>query len=273
MSAKVVLFFKAASGYGWSETYYTTATGSTLTSALSSLITNRMALSGSDTSCIRARIATGTKRIVQVLAAGGGSGVPGSQAPPTSAQEVALVMLLSGTVPTAQYNRKFLKGIPERVISENTFVPDSSYNTAMNTFLAFLTSGLWSVQGRINTAGPKFAIVSLTPTPPRGVSANVAPTFPAVLNGSTVRITGVAIPGYNGLKVVESQTAGPAPLLQLGGAAPPAIPPLAQGFINTENLNDVAVNASAITAVSRRASGGPFGRSRGRRATLYSLRR
>lgn len=272
MSNRVTLFFRANSGYGWSESYYTSATGSLLTTQISALISRRMQLSGTDVSCTHARINTGSKRLVQVLTAGGGSGIQGSQPTPTCAEEVALTVLLQAT--TFQYNRKFLRGIPERVVSENTFVPDSPYTTVLSNYLTFLTSSGFSIQGRLGKAGPVSPILTLTPTPPRGVNLTVDPTFGPVNVGDLVKIAQVAIPGYNGFKVVQKVTAGASILIMLGGAAPAATPPVGQGIVTPYLAPfDLGLATAVVEGVTRRAAGRFFGLSLGRRKTLYSLRR
>lgn len=270
MSNKVTLWFRADSGYGWSETYYTNASPSNWNTQVNALISRRMALSGTDVFCTRARINTGTQRVVQILAAGGGSGFQGSQPRPTCSETVALMVRLQAAA--GEFNMKFVRGIPERVISQNTFVPDTLYSGQVAQYLNQLTNGTWSVQGRLNSAGAAQPMNTIQPVPPRGVSFQCPGLTLAV--GNVVRISQISVPGYNGQKVVTGvSTVGGTTTYTVGGAAPPVAPPLGQGLCRLLGQVDQPVATAVVVAVSSREAGRFFGLSRGRRATLYSLRR
>jgi len=269
-SQQLTLFFASSSGFGWTETYNTTAAGSALAPLVQSLINARALILGEDCSITRTRLRTGTKRQVIIGTAGGGTGVIGSQHVPTCSEEVALECLFQSNA--GGFNRKFIRGIPEAVISSNQYIVTSDFDPYLRAYLNLMKAGQFNVVGRLNTAGPKLAIQTITPTPPRGFTMQ-APGLVAP-NGSVLRLSQVAIPGYNNNKVVQMQTAGPTTLFFMGGAAPAATPPLDQGMVQLYGLPyDNTITAANISSVSRRAAGRPFGPSRGRRPTLYSLRR
>jgi len=273
MSIPVVLFMKNATGYGWSERFWyagPTDTASLVTN-VQQLVVARAAILTNTCVIIRSRVANpgGVKRN-PVVFTGNGAGTPGTETPPTASSEVALLILYQNI--GVGFNRAFLRGIPERVVNVDTYAPDAAFNTNLNTFTAVLFNGLWNVRGHLSSAPQtSYHLSTIIPTPPRGWTAIPTPDFPGGL-GQQLRVTGAVIPGYNGIKTITGvNTAGT--LLTFGGAAPPVTDISLNILATTLGAFDAPLLTAQPVGISRRAAGRPFGPSRGRRQTLYSLRR
>lgn len=269
-SKKVTLFFQDADGFGWSETYYCSqSSDSLLLAAVNGLVISRMGLSTTNVICTHGRIATATKKLVTIIPLNNGAGIPGQQPIPTDAPEVALKVQLIST--GFGFNRKMLRGIPDRVVQDNTFVPDDDYIIVMNAFRTYLLSQGFNAVGRLGTGTGATPIDTITPTPPRGFS--FISNLTAIV-GDTVRVTQVMVPGYNGIKIVVDKTAsGSRFLYTVGGAAPAVAPSPATGKAEKQGQYDQPLTSVVYDGVTRRAAGRPFGHSRGRRATTWPLRR
>lgn len=273
----VTLFFSGPSGYGWSERFWInpTLTGTALTFEVQGLINNRAGILTSNCRIVRARIQTSQVRNPQIYIPPGLGGTPGTETPPTSEQEVALLALAQA--PGVGYQRPFLRGIPDRIVSADAYMPDMTFSNNFDMFAALLTDGNWFVNGNLGSSPTHSTISELTPLPPRGFMFYIGVTLTGLQIGSVVRVHGAAVPGYNGLKRVTNilPPVPPATLTQVtvGGAAPPIGDNAPSPYITLESLSNSVITSCVTLRISRRAAGRPFGQLRGRRATLYSLRR
>lgn len=270
-SRKCVLSIKGSSGYGYSETYY--YNGATDLPTMSGIVQNLAAaraqmLSGAY-SVSHARVQGAIARQVITILLNGGAGYIGTLTIPSAPQEVAVEVILQGS--TGHYNRKFLRGLPLNVVSGDNFTPDSAFTSGANTWTAQLTGfSNWNIQGRPQSNSP-FSITGLQPTPPRGFTG--ISTGLVLSNGSVYRISKSSVSGYNGLKTVTQVLDVPTGLYQFGGAAPGAADVNNNSKIQSTQPYDTPIASTVFVGLSRRAGGSPFGRSRGRRQTQYSLRR
>jgi hypothetical protein len=198
----------------------------------------------------------------------------GTQPSPTLPTDVAVVFLLSDS--NGRRNPIFLRGVPERVVALEEFVPDGNYTAAVQAWANFLvTNGLFKVRSQLGGAGFKGNVNLLEAATPKGIILSV-PLQDTVLSvGTMVRISGVGIPGYNGYKaVVQKLTAtNTSNRYLLGGASPINDPdPLGTYTYRTYQQSQDSVASVVFDRVGRRETGRPFGLSRGRRPTLFTLR-
>jgi hypothetical protein len=133
-----------------------------------------------------------------------------------------------------------------------------------------LNGGNWNVVGTLGSPIKQYPITagSLAPASPRGIFAAISNLTTPV--GGKVRIHGAKVPGYNGLKTVTQFTAPN--LFTFGGAAPPVADNSGNAYATAIATYDSLITNVSVSGATRRGAGRPFGLSRGRRATLYSLR-
>jgi hypothetical protein len=270
MSVRLTLFFRSPDGYGWSETYnYNGGTSDpTMLTNLNILINARIGILTSSCVISHARVATTTKRNPRIFALTPTSGVAGLETPPTDAEEVALMVRLNAGI--TNFNRIFVRGIPERVTQANSYIPDSTFAAEMLVYLTLLQSGLYNAVGTIGSPTVTFPMGALTPLLPRGYSFTL-PT-PALTVGQRIHVKLSKIFGYNGFKTVTQIIAVTPPIIHVGGASPNAPDTTGSPVLSTVTVQDNPITAAFVQGVTRRAAGRPFGPSRGRRQTVLSLR-
>ncbi len=270
MSVSCILFFKDSTGYGWSERFWYAGTTSdpTFTNNINALINARCLILTSTCFVTHVRVASSISRAPYIFAQPAG-GVPGGETPPTAPSEVALLarLIAGGTSP--YFNRPFLRGIPERVVASDNFVTDNTFDTNLIGFFNVLKNGNWNVQGRLtNAPNPLQPISTLTPLPPRGFNFSAAANIFAV--GDIVRIRGARVPGYNGLKSITARNPA-GTLYEAGGAAAPVVDTGLSPTAQLQKSFDLTIAITNIEGLTRRGAGRPFGLTRGRKQTLYSL--
>jgi hypothetical protein len=275
MSHKVTLIMNGPDKYSWSESFYYNGPvdTTTLDTNVAALITGRAAILTSNCTIIRARCATTFYRNPHIIIPNNGAGAPGNEMPPTAEQEVALLYLIQGN-PNG-YSRPFLKGIPSRIINGDSYAPDAAWNANLTTFVNTLLNGLWNVVGVNSTMTPlQYPMAVLSGTPPRGYTFTY--TVPvggaSLVVGQIIRVAGTNVPGYAGLKRVV-KIGGAGGLVTVGGAAPPVDDEATSPYFTTQSALDNPIQSAQPDSITTRKSGRPFGLTRGRRATLYSLRR
>ena len=270
-SAKLTMYFKNADGYGWSENFYYNGSLSNpaFTSNVSQLVSARASILTNTCNITHLRVASSLSRAPYVFSLNPG-GTVGTEMPPTAEEEVALlVRLVSGVSP--RYNRHFMRGIPARVTNVDEYTPDLTFINEFNNFVAVITNGLWNIHSLIaSVPNPKIPCTLLGPTPPRGIVTTLNTAGPVV--GNVVRIRGAIVPGYNGLKTVTAVSSSGL-IITMGGASPAATDTGMNATVQVQQLFDETIGNMFVESLSRRAGGRPFGLSRGRKPTLYSLRR
>jgi hypothetical protein len=273
MSVPVTLYFKHKDGPGWSEGYrYTPQTGDFATNAsdIRQLATLRAAMLTKDCTITHARAGTTTKRLVTVVPLMGGAGQPGAIAPPTMPLECALLFVLQ--TPAYGYNRLYVRGFDRASVDGETLTASSDFNSAAGVWENYLmTSGLWYIYGSLGSPTTHIALTNLVPTKPRGIQATAA--LNAISVGDVVTIHAATVPGYNGRKTCMTVTpATGSAQYTFGGAAPAADDESTVAYATKEVFFDQAIQQVFFDKVTRRGPGRPFGLSRGRRQTTYSLR-
>ncbi len=268
-SKKMVAFFTDATGYGWSETTYyngpvdlptMTTNVQNWCQARSNALTNMCMIT-------HVRVASPIKRDPYIIQPGVNGPIPGGETPPTAPSEVAL--LVEYQAQGIGYNRSFIRGIPERVVQADSYVPDAQFNANIQGYITFVTASIWNVVGTLGGDQTQFPVTTLIPNSPKGYSF-VCPTQTFAV-GSQVQMHGAKVPGYNGRKTVTQQPAG-SHLHVVAGAAPPVADSGTAQYVTVPGHFDNQIGQVVIAKVSRRGAGRPFGLSRGRRPTLYSLR-
>jgi hypothetical protein len=269
-SARTTLFFLDGTGYGWSETFYYAGSPDIPTTTLSvlALATARAGILTSTCTLTHARVESFVARNPVIIPLAAGAGIPGSETPPTAPSEVALLVRLAAGL--TGYNRPFMRGIPLRVVQADTFVPDAAFTAELNVLFGVLNTSIWNAVGTLGGSPTHLPITTLVPTSPRGFSITFA-AAQALTLGQTLRIAGARVPGYNGLKrIVEINS----PVIaQVGGAAPPVPDSGSSPYALIPGTFDAQITDTFVERLTRRAAGRPFGQSRGRKPTLYSLRR
>lgn len=272
MASRLTVFFlKDQDGYGWSEKYYWNGnvTSGTLPPDVSNLYNARLGMACTTVFLTHIRIASLTKRDPFIFPINDGAGAPGTIGDDQQPAEVALLTHYEGV--SQGFNRNFIRGIPETVTSADHYTPTPAFTAAVANYRAALVdSGTFNVQGTLGSPSAQHSITSLVGVPPRGVVMTSTDDPGAV--GDQIRVHGAKVPGYNGLKnIVQKTGAGPF-ITTLGGAAPPAAAITSGAYFTKIVRYDTQVADFFIEAVTRRAAGRPFGVSRGRQVTLYSLR-
>lgn len=272
MSLKLTIFIRDNAGYGWAENFFYNGgtTGPQFTFNLQQLFNGRAAILTNSSLITHARIDSGVKRNPLIISIAAGAGKPGAETPPQAPSEVALLCRFSAAATT--YLRPFLRGIPERVVQSDFFQPDGTFMSNLNSFFTTLKSGNWNAQGFLGSSPNPFPITNLTPVLPRGWKFQTALTSPFVGTlGQKIRIHGAKVPGYNGIKVLTAVD-NTAHQYTVGGASPAAPDTAIGAFLTQLTLQDAVITDCLAEGLSRRGAGRPFGLSRGRKQTLYSLR-
>lgn len=267
-SRQATIFFHNPGGYGWSESFWYSGPTDVATEVghLNTLAVNRAGILTNSCTITHARIASNTVRNPNVLTVGTtGLGIPGAETPPTAEEEVALLARFNAG--SSNYLRPFLRGIPSRVVTADGYTPDAAFTAAVNDFFNTLVNNPWNARGTLGSPTDHFAITSPTPNPPRGYTFTSATL--AAAKGDVIRVHGARVPGYNGLKKIVS--AG-GTSYTVGGAAPAVADSSTNIYATKIVYQDNKIDSCQVLAISRRGAGRPFGLSRGRRATLYSLR-
>lgn len=271
-SSKLVMFFKDQTGYGWSESFYYGPgfASPNLVTDVQDLVNARAAILTNSCLITHVRVSTATKRLPIIFQLAGGVGKPGGETPPTAPSEVALLVSLQAL--GVGYLRPFLRGIPERVVAADAYFPDPTFTANLNQLSTELVSGPWNASGTLGGSPTQFPVSSLLPGTPRGYSfiTPIGSTFAGAV-GSKIRMHGARVPGYNGIKVITQNPTG-THLFSVGGASPAANDNGVAPYVTQPGAFDSQITAFTIEGITRRGAGRPFGLSRGRKATLYSLR-
>lgn len=272
MAAKTQIFFRDADARGWSETYYYNGTSSdaTVQADLTTLIGARAAILTNSVTITHARMASGTKRDPRIFALNGGAGFSGGELPPTLPADVALLVRMNGNA--GGYMRPFIRGCPGRVVQAESYVPDATFTANMNTYTATVTNGKWLVRDTMGGDPTQFVVTALTPNAPRGYNfARPAGSTLSLAQGDVINMHGTSVPGYKGLKTVTraDNTLG---LYTVGGSSPPVADTAARPYVTKQTVSFTPITLAFVEGVSNRKTGRPFGPSRGRAPTLYSLR-
>jgi hypothetical protein len=270
MSFKLLLAMRHKDGQGWTEGYnYASVLGTVDPADVQNLANLRAAMLTTDCTITHARVGTSVKRLVQVVPLNGGTGVKGGIAPPTAPIEAAIMFVLQAV--GQGYNRIFVRGFDSASVDGDTFTPSAAFNSAGGLWENFLlTSGLFNVVGFLGSSPTQLPLTQLTPLSPRGFAASSPGAIgPA---GTIVTVHRAKVPGYNGRKTITVAPTGTGTTFQFGGAAP-AVSDASTGVYCTVNTKfDVSVTAVNFEKVTSRKPGRPFGLSRGRAETLYTLR-
>jgi len=271
-SHQVVFFFRDTDANGWSEKYYYNGSvvSGVLPSAILALANMRMGLSTTSVTLSHIRLRSATSRNPVIFTPGGGSGIVGSEPTPTMPSNVCLIVRFNSN--PFGFNRVLVRGIPERVVQLNEFVPDAEYNLQLNAWAAqVIQSGQFNAVGTLGSPTTRFAISAVSNTPPRGFEFNVAGT-PVIAKGDVIRIHNPRVYGYAGLKTVVNSPVGVPLLVQVGGAAPPAADTSTNAYMTQITSYDSLITTFGTEGIGSRRTGRPFGVSRGRRQTINSLR-
>jgi hypothetical protein len=272
MSYKATFFFKDSYGYGWSESIYYNFSfieGNQLPSALSGYIQYRLGFLCNSALMTHVRLESGVNRLPYVFSLNYGEGLPGAETPPQAPSEVAFGV--KWIAASNQYNRVFCRGIPSRIINGDQFNNDPTFSEEIAAWVNYVVGqGVFNVQGTAGSSTTRYTMSSGTPLPPRGFQAVVL-GLPAITYPAPVRVHGFSVPGYNGRKtLIQAQTA--ANTYKFGGAAPAADDIGLSANLGLITIFDIVIAIGELEGITRRAAGRPFGLSRGRRSTTYSLR-
>ena len=271
-SVQVTLAFASSAGFGWSETYHYngTVSGLPLPVSIIALMTARMNLCTTEIACTHIRVQSSVKRNPFIFLPNNGNGFLGIWNGPTQQSDVAL--LVRGNAGVTGFNRIFLRGLPEAMFASQTYTPTPAFNTDMTAFSnVWVGSGLWNAVGTLGSSPARFPTSPPQGLTPRGYTFT-APTATLAV-GDKVRMHAASIPGYNGLKQVVAISPLVPPVYTVGGAGPPVQEPSLATYITKITPFDAVLTSFLVEGVTRRAAGRPFGQSRGRQATTYSLRR
>jgi hypothetical protein len=233
----------------------------------------RMALATTSIFCQHIRIGSAVGRSPFTYFPNPQGNGAGTYPPPSLPSDAGLLIALYSS---ARYvNKVFLRGLPESIVSLEEKIPDGAWDNAFSAFSDFLVgTGLVCIRTVLGTVYTHKTIVSITHASPKGIRL-IIPTADTLNVGDTIRIHGVSIPGYNGLKVV-AQSVGPVStgnLYVLGGANPISDPPTTdQSYYTAQTVQMPALATIEIERPTNRKTGRPFDLPRGRARTLFSLR-
>jgi len=274
MAKRLSIFFQSREGYGWTENYNFSGvqTGNALVTYMTNVAHIRALFLTSDCKLVRIRLASDFKRDPLIFDFLSDTACAGQYGFDMNNNDNALIARLERT--GVGYNRVLMRGIPDRLVSENVFTPDAAWLGSWNTWVAEIRdTGNWSVVATVDNAQAPLTPQSLVPNIPKGIVVTMFPpdTLPT---GGKVYVSGASIFGYNGIKnVVKGPTTqGPNTYL-LGGAQPPANLPAGNHPIITPK---VAISGTVqqffYERFTTRAPGRFFGQRRGRARTVLSLR-
>lgn len=271
-SKMVVMFFENVDGYGWSERFWYSGddTQPALNTNISDMANARAAMLTTNCVIKRVRVASGLKRNPFIITFMGTTSIPGTYDIPTAPSEVALLVLFQNM--GVGYNRTFLRGIPREIIGADSYIPNPTFDAAINPWLTIMQGGNWNIVGTLGGAPTHYVLSALTPTPPRGYSfvCLSPPPGGAFAVGNTIRVHNTRIPGYKGLKVITDVTG--TTVFTVGGASPPVPESGSSPYATLPSAFDAPILSAFVEKLTRRGAGRPFGLTPGRRQTLYSLR-
>jgi len=273
---RVDLLFQAASGYGWSESYYYYPGGLTTPNVkVLQLVADRRAILSQDCSINYIRIASGYIRSPYLYDAAypATGSLVGTGGLDSGVDFVALLLRLQGTIPGV--GRLFLRGIPEAEYSGDVYSPSEFYLDAMQQFTSDLMDGSsWAIYTSASTmALERYSVSALTPLSPRGY------TFQSQIDlvlevGNKIRMHQAIEVGYNGIKKIVNQSGTGPFTYSVGGAAPTAADSgTNHPFITIPAFQHTLIKTATPERISRRNTGRFFGQRRGRRSTVLALRR
>lgn len=273
-SRSMTIAFRDQQGYGWSETWWY-AGGTDAATVLfnaQQLITQRSYILCQEATMTHVRIQSSVKRDPFIFTPGFGAGTPGTLAAPMAPSEVRLKIRYASNV--LGYARHLHGGIPLNVVDGDSYVPGTPLDVNLGNWFIYITSGLWHAVGTLNSPPTRYPISLITPTPPRGFQFS-CPTLPGTVNvGDQVRVHATSVPGYSGIKTITLLAGGAGNVVVVGGAAPAAADTSPAAYITLISTYDAAFTyPPIIEGITRRGAGRPFGLTRGRRQTLYPLRR
>jgi hypothetical protein len=269
------MFFADDDGRGWSEKYWmsTDLGQSGWQTLVAALIQVRKALSTPSVKILHTRIQSANPRQPYVLISASGSPIIGTFIGEQSPADVAVLTRLRSAA--NQFNRVFLRGVPESISRGEEKVPDAIWDPLFDAYGNFLVgNGNFIVRSRTAGVAPK-PVVSMGPNSGKGILLTVPAADAALSIGQTVYISGTGIPGYNGPKTVvqDNGSGGPGHSYVLGGANPVSTPPsVAAVRYKPLTYNVPAVAGVDPEGISNRKVGRPFGLSAGRRRTTFNLR-
>jgi hypothetical protein len=272
MSNPVLLFFRAPSAYGWSERYWYNA-DITLPQAVTDVTALANARAGilvNSFMITHARIGTATKRLIRYVPLNGGTGIPGTQLPNSSPTEVCL--RIQWSVAGVGFNETKCRGLPERISQSDDYTPDLPFTAAVQAFGFNQLQGMWNIRGTLGSPPLHYPASAVAPQAPRGFTATIPAPFAGVV-GQQVRLHGCLIPGYNGVKTIVQTNVGSAIGYLFGGASPPVAESGTGAYFTNLTTFDQTILDYNVIGIGRRGAGRPFGLSRGRKPTLYPLRR
>lgn len=272
LTSKVVLFFRSASGYGWTETLYYIGSPSNVLTTLAPLASRRKDILAQDCALDHARISTAFARDPYYENLNPAGGFNGNAPVESTADFEALLINLDSQA--GGYGRIFLRGVPDLMVTGDNFTPTTDYLAKLNIWMTMLESPtVWAVQSSL-TPGPKvrYPITLLTPNSPRGYTFQSSAL--TVIQGQVLRVHNATITGYNGEKtVVMTELIPGATKYTVGGAKPAVENPLGDNvYVTLVNYNYLGITRVRPERITRRSAGRPFGQRRGRQASTIPLR-
>lgn len=271
---EMVVFFTSTNGYGWSETYryFGSATGDLLTAGMNFLVNMRRAWLSLDAGITRIRMQSQYKRDPLIFTYNPVTTGAGQQGDTCNNSDNAL--LIRSEAPDIGFNRQLVRGIPDRLVTNNRFTPDSAWQTPFDAWKNFVkTSGYFGIEANVDNPQPPEQVTSMVQAFPRGFRITMT-NDTSIIPGNRVRVAGASVFGYNGVKNIVASEAPVAPrILYAGGATPPADNPIADRVTVTQLIPRVgALTEYFVEQFTTRKAGRPFGQRLGRARTRLSLR-
>ena len=278
MAAKLVLFFKGDTGFGWSESYRLAAGLSepqTLIAA-QGLVQQRIKLLVNKAEVVWCRIQSSVKRDPIILAASSFPAVVGVINDDVNRDSDALLMRLESN--GHGFNRVFLKGIPDLAIVGDTWTMTAETVAGFNSLKAYLTGpNNFVVESNVDNPNDPVSIVNLLPAFPRGYQFSLDagnPAPPPFAVGDQVRVSGANIYGYNGVKtILFTQVVNNVRQYTVGGASPQVVQPNAVTTAKLLTPSEGPIQFCFIERATSHRSGRPFGLAAGRRRSVNPIRR
>lgn len=268
-------FFQDTSGYGWTEGFhFNTDKGYTgWATFFDTIAVLRMKLSPPSVQCPRFRVQSVNSRAPYVNLPTPGTPYPGTATGDQLPADDAILIRWRSS--QGYYNRTYLRGVPEEQISGEKLTIDSTYSTNLQAWIdAIVADGAVCVVSSLATTNTHYPIAYLAHATPKGINMTVGAAT-SIPIGTKLVIHNAGVVGYNGQKTVVS---GPTPsttgnVYLLSGANPKVdCPADTQAYYTIPVKQMYVVANGAPEKVSDRKAGRPFGLSRGRGETNYSLR-
>lgn len=261
---RTTFFFKSDTGYGWTETFFSTR--AVLNTALQDaifILPKRLQLLGSGVSCVFIRVSDDlVKRDSEIYQ------VPASDQKPTGLVSGAsdipntcVIVRLEGS--PVRRRTLYMRGVPDAiVINAGRFDPDPTWVRNFGLWSALLTAGAWAMKCK-STPGA-FADINGVSTPSGNGTVTISTGLPhGFVQGDIVGITGV-----KGASAVNGKwTATTVPSATTFTIIVNRIPkPYTVGGKTAKYESELVgiVSAQTIRA-SHRIAGRPFDAPRGRR--------